>query len=318
MEAMQPTLTEKLSKTFQLNSDQLAFGSYAAELSFFIIWAAIPILLAFANVIAFLPMSQAEIMGALKGAIPADVAKVILPMLQSYLKNTSPGVFSLGLVISLWPASNVFNTLQRILNDIYKAKVRKNFILARLFAYVATLFMVLLIGAFTVLVLFGETIYRFLLETFNIELAILDFISNQGWILGLVGLFALLVFLYHFIPNVKWPLKYAIPGASFALVGFVLVSQLFSVYMAFAGNKASGNSTIGVLIVVMIWLYFNGMVIAIGAYINVFWHDFKEISFWKMVAKTRVYDSYFASSPHFVKHSEHRPGFTNHVYKRPN
>ena len=71
--------------------------------------------------------------------MPAEVSDVIVPILESYIASTSVKALSLGLIISLWPASNVFNAVQRILNTIFKAEPRKNALISRGFAYVFTL-----------------------------------------------------------------------------------------------------------------------------------------------------------------------------------
>lgn len=310
-----PTLTAKLFKTFQVNREQLQFGSYAAELSFYIIWALIPIMLALANVIAVLPISQTEIIGAIELALPNEVESVLLPILQSYLQNTSTGVFSVGLIISLWPASKVFNTVQRVINTIYKAKPRKNFFLARGFAYLFTFAVVLIVSALAFLFIFGETILQFINEVFRVDLSFLNVVLQQGWIVGLVVFFALLAMMYYFIPNVDWKFKYAIPGTIFAMVGFALVSQLFTIYIAFTGNEANSNSTIGALIVLIIWLYFNAMVLSIGAYINVFYHDFKEKSYWHLVEETTEHQSFKSYSDNFQHYSENKPGLKHQINK---
>ncbi|UUX34063.1 YihY/virulence factor BrkB family protein [Fundicoccus culcitae] len=307
MELEQPSITSRLLKTFKVNNQQLKFGSYAAELSFYIIWAIIPIMLALANVIAILPISEAEIMQVLSRALPDEVGSVLIPLLESYLTGTSTGVFSLGLIISLWPASNVFNTLQRVLNTVYKVEKSPNFILKRAFAYVFTLAIVFVVAVFSLVMIFGEYIINFLSETFNVRFLAIDFLLEQGWLIGLISFFIILVIIYYFIPNVNWPIKYSIPGALVAMVGFLLVSQLFTLYLAFSSNSTS-NSTIGVLIIVVIWLYFNSMVIAIGAYVNVFYHDFKEKSYWKLVEETTHYNSFASYSDNFRQHSSLMPG----------
>lgn len=310
-----PTLTAKLFKTFQVNRDQLQFGTYAAELSFYIIWALIPIMLALANVIAVLPISQQEILAAMQSALPSEVESVLIPLLESYLGNTSSGVFSVGLIISLWPASKVFNTVQRVINTIYKAKPRKNVFLARGFAYLFTFLIVLVVTGLMFLFVFGETIIQVIQEMFNVEFYFLSLFVQQGWILGIVVLFALLACMYHFIPNVNWKFKYTLPGTIFAMVGFLLVSQLFTVYLALTGNEANSNSTIGVLIVLIIWLYFNAMVLAIGAYVNVFYHDFKEKSYWRLVEETTEHQSFQSYSDNFQHYSENMPGLKHQINK---
>lgn len=316
MEVEQPTLLNRLLKTFQVNKQQLKFTTYAAELSFYIIWAIVPIMLALANVIAILPLSEQDIIIAIEKALPNEVETVLMPLLKSYLGNTSSGIFSLGLVISLWPASNVFNTLQRVLNTIYKAEPRKNFFLARGFAYAFTLAIVLLVGTLSVLLIFGETILELMQNFFQVELFFWNSFVQQGSIIALLSFFLLMTVIYHFIPNINWQFKYSLPGAFFAIVGFGLVSQLFNIYLGFASNVATSNSTIGVFIVVIIWLYFNAMVLCIGAYLNVFIHDFKEMSYWHLVEETTKYHSFASYSPKFRHNSGMMPGLKHEIINK--
>ena len=270
----QRSFWQKLIKTYQQNSDQLQFGSYAAEISFYVIWAMIPILLALANIIAILPIQNTDILQLTKSFVPTEVESILMPILQGYLNNTSPGVFSLGLIISLWPASNVFNTFQRVFNLIYKVKPRQNMLVARAFAYLFTIFIVLLLFLVTSLLVFGESILNLVKDHIPDYFGIISIIIKQSWIFGVILIFLILVLMYHFIPNISWPIKYALPGAIFSFIGIFLISQLFTLYLSFAGNSIS-NQTLGIFIILMIWLYFNSMVLTIGAYINVFYHDYK-------------------------------------------
>lgn len=310
----EPSILKKLIKTFQVNNRQLAFGSYAAELSFYVIWALVPLMLALSNIIAILPFTEVEIIQTIQMALPDEVEVTIIPLLESYLTGTSAGLFSLSLIISLWPASNVFNTLQRVLNTIYKTEPRKNFFISRLFAYVFTLLLVIVLVTFTFALVFGEFILNYIKEVFQIQFSVLNFFVDQGWLLGVVGIFILLVAIYHYMPNVQWKLLYAIPGSVFTLLGFILVSQLFNVYMRIAGGNI-GSGTIGVFIVAIIWLYLNAVVIAVGAYINVFFHDFKEKSYWRLVEETTSYKRFTSYSENFDRNKSPHQQFFNIIYR---
>lgn len=312
----QPKRLSRLIKTFQLNSKQLQFGSYAAELSFYIIWAVVPILLAFANVAAILPINQEEIVGVLGMAFPDEVGKVLIPIITSYLENTSAGALSLGLLISLWPASNVFNTVQRVLNTIYKAKPRSNIMLQRLFGYIFTLMIAIVAGALSIIIIFGEHVLEFIEEWWHLDLSLILGFLQQSWIIAVLGLFILLVLMYAFMPNVKWPLKYAVPGAVFAMLGFALISQLFSLYLSFTSSQVNSNSAIGVLIVVLIWLYFNCMVIAIGGYVNVFYHDYKTKTYAELLDISLEFKTWQKQSEHFMPSLVTEQHLKGRVYKQ--
>lgn len=263
----------KFIETFRKNKDQLQFGSYAAEISFYIIWAIIPMLLAIANVIAILPIQDDQVIAFIESGIPEEVRELLLPILKSFLKNASGGIFSLGLIISLWQASNIFNTIQRVFNQIYKVKAWENILIARLFAYLFTVFMVVLIFLITSLMAFGDKMLSVLGQYFPDIIGLISQILEQAGLIGVFFIFIFLISMYHYIPNVKWPFKYSLPGSIFAFLGFFLISQLFQLYVAFSGNSIS-NQALGVFLILMIWVYFNSMVVTIGAYLNVFVYDY--------------------------------------------
>ncbi|AXY25641.1 hypothetical protein CL176_06315 [Suicoccus acidiformans] len=294
---MQGSRMKRVVKTFQINSEQLRFGSYAAELSFYIIWAIVPIMLALANVISVLPIDQQAIISVMEAALPDEVEVTLIPILEGYLTSTSTGIFSLSLIISLWPASNVFNTIQRVFNLIYKAPPRPNFILARLFAYVFTLAIVFAFVAGTFVNVFGEIVLNFIDSILDMPVTtnLFGLIFQQKWLIWGLAIFGVLLLIYHFIPNVQWHIKYALPGTIFALIGFIVVSQLFTVYTAIAGDSIS-NNTIGVFIILIIWLYFNMIVLSLGAYLNVLVHDYYEKPYWQLVEESRSYSTYQAMS----------------------
>lgn len=292
-----PTTFQRLLKVLAVNP-QRKFGSYAAELSFYIIWAVVPLLLAIANVIAVLPFSSDQIVSVINDAMPAEVSEVIVPILESYIASTSVKALSLGLIISLWPASNVFNAVQRILNTIFKAKPRKNALISRGFAYIFTLALVVLIFSLTLVFVFGETILNYITTTFGIEIPFVGAILQNSGLIGLLSLFVLMFSIYQFMPNVSWAPKYASVGAIVALIGFGLISQLFTLYLSFNKNIDS-NSAIGIFIVVIIWLYYNMMVISLGAYATVIYHDYCERDYLEMVAETTEVKTFEAKSEHF-------------------
>lgn len=84
--------------------------------------------------------------------------------------------------------------------------------------------------------------------------------------------------------------------------------------MRFAGGNVGGG-TIGVFMVAIIWLYLNAMVISIGAYINVFYHDFKEKSYWQLVEETSKYQSFVSYSDNFKQTNSNQFELTNKIYK---
>ncbi len=310
----QQSVLQKLINTFRINQQQIGFGAYAAELSFYVIWSLIPLILSLANVVAVLPIDQGDFIMTVQRVLPDEVEPAIMPLLTSYLDQTSTGIFSIGLIISLWPASNIYNTIQRVFNNIYKVEEPPNAIIGRLFAYIMTVIAVIGGIAFSFVLVFGETVLNFIENTFHLNLTFLDYLIQSSPFIAFVAVLVVLILMYHFIPNVNWSIKYAIPGAVFAMIGFILVSQLFTIYLSFTKHGAS-NGTMGVFVVFVIWLYFNTMILAVGAFLNVFIHDYFEVSHLVQYKGLGSDDTEPIQSENYRDHVFYQKHFVDKIYK---
>ena len=170
----------------------------------------------------------------------------------------------------------MFSSIQRSLNVLYGAPVRRNFIFERFFAVVIAMAAILIVFAVSIIFIFGEQVLRLVAEFFSLNLAsvILD-LSFLKWGLLFGTVFLLMSFMYFSIPNVKWSFLYAFPGGLFTTVGFVLISQLFSIYIHYAGRNFTANGAFGTLIIFMIWLYFIANVMILGGVLNVIVYRFR-------------------------------------------
>lgn len=250
-------------------------GRQSAELAYYILLALFPMLLALANVIPFLPLPTDRILEYAELAVPDEIDQVLLPVLEGYLRGGSGGAISFGVFLSFWPASKAFSVFQNVLNQVYDAKPRKNFIIKRIFSFLSTLLFVTLLGVVSFIFVFGREILELVQSLFSVDiLGLITAFEQVRWIMAFSVLITILAFVYYFVPNVKWALKYALPGAVTATIGFLLISQLFSYYISVAGTASIGTETIGVFIVLMIWLYLLGNVFILGGVVNVIYYDY--------------------------------------------
>lgn len=250
-------------------------GRQAAELAYYILLALFPILLALGNIIPLLPIPTEQVLEYVEIGVPAEVGSVLLPILEGYLSGGSSGVVSIGVFVSIWPASKAFTVFQRVLNQVYNAKERKNFIVTRIFSFLITVSFVFLIGAVSFIFVFGREILNLVQNLLPVDLVgIITTFEYFRWIVALVVLVVIMSFIYFIVPNVRWSFKFAIPGAVLATIGFLGVSQLFTLYIRFAGGQAIGNGAIGVFIVLMIWLYLISSVFIVGGILNVIIYDY--------------------------------------------
>ena len=74
--------------------------------------------------------------------------------------------------------------------------------------------------------------------------------------------------LFHVGPNHKTPWRYDVPGAIFTAIGWLVTSQLFALYVRFAGQTNEVQGGVGVVLLALTLLYLLSVVLVIGAEIN--------------------------------------------------
>jgi membrane protein len=93
--------------------------------------------------------------------------------------------------------------------------------------------------------------------------------------LGALGS-AVLMFLalYTVVPNCRLTPRDVWPGAVLAGVLFVLLSQLFPLYLWLFGGSYAVYQALGLSLLLMTWFHFLAMILVVGAELNAFlWID---------------------------------------------
>ena len=240
----------------------------AAEMAYYLLLSLIPLLLVLANVIPLLPFSPNEVVSFLESSFPQDVNAMLIPIVEDYMASASGGAISIGLLASIWSASNVFSTLRRVLDEVYGAQVKNNFIIARILSVVIMLAILFIVGVAVFIFVFGEQILNFINDFLGVEIPFIQEFLLARWITLPVLLFLVTIIVYQFVPNHHLKIKYALPGAIFASIGLVLLSQFFTLITQFMGGDAITNATLGGFIALMLFLYLANVVLLFGALIN--------------------------------------------------
>lgn len=269
---------KNIFEAFQIilaNWERAAIMQGAAEMAYFLLLSLVPILLVLANVIPLLPFSSTEVISIIESSFPEDIRSLLIPIVTDYMASASGGAISIGLLAAIWSASNVFNTLRRVLDEVYGAEIKKNFIIARILSMLIMV-SILFVVAFAIFVfVFGEQILNFVSDFFEIDIPFIQEFLLARWITLPIILFLVTIVIYHFVPNHHLKIKYAIPGAAFASVGLLMLSQFFSLISQLMGGDAIANQTLGGFIVLMLFLYLANVVILFGALINTLTFELK-------------------------------------------
>lgn len=249
----------------------------AAEMAYFLLLSLIPILLVVANIIPLLPFETAEVFGLMEQAFPPDINEFLMPIVEGYLESAGGGsAISIGLLAAIWSASKVFNTLRRVLDQVYGTTDQKNFIIARLLSLAVMIAILLVVASAVFIFVFGEQIFALFDQIFGVPFPFGEIILSLRWVVLPLILLVVGIIIYDFVPNhhIKW--TYALPGAIFMTIGLFLMTQFFSLITRFMGGDAVTNQTLGGFIVLMLFLYISNTIILLGALVNSIYFELKE------------------------------------------
>ncbi|MBC1229599.1 YihY/virulence factor BrkB family protein [Listeria booriae] len=276
LKAQTKTKLKQVGEIAKTNWKNARITSHAAQLTFYILLSILPMMLVFGNLIPLFPIPKEEIYNTLQTFMPPEVYDILHPVIESMLTNASGTAISLGLITAIWSASKCFSALQEVLNIVYQAPDRKNFIVTRIMSFLMMLVIIVVIGAVVFVFAFGEQIVTFLQDQFDLKLDALADLGAAKWFITPIFLFILFLIIYWLVPNVKWKIRKSVVGALFATIGWLAATELLSAYVSFQGDKILGFGSLSIMIVIMLWLYFVSIILLLGAFINVIIDSYKQ------------------------------------------
>lgn len=242
----------------------------AAQLAFFFLLSFFPLVIFLVTLLPYLNLKQEQIFEFLKGITPPDVYMLVEDILREVLSNYNGGLLSVGILGTIWSASRGVNALTRTLNRAYDVE-SKSGVKNRLWSL---LFTIALVGAVIIALIFpvfGQQIGNLLFSYIGLEgTSVETFWTFILWSTPLLLIFSVLWIMYWVIPNISHRLKYikVTPGAIIATLGWLILTYGFSFYIQNFGNFGMTYGSIGGVIILMLWLYFLGMVIIFGGLVN--------------------------------------------------
>ncbi|WP_349409466.1 YihY/virulence factor BrkB family protein [Pseudalkalibacillus sp. SCS-8] len=236
----------------------------AAQLAYYFLLSLFPFLIV-AVTIATAVVDQGEMFTLLQRYAPGEVMNVINEN-SDLINNQGGAILSLGIIGTLWTASNGMNAVIKALNEAYDVGQSRNFLKARGIAISLTLGMLLIIMVAMVLPIFGKIIGDIFAY---IGLPNAEMVWNVlRWVLSTFIIALVIAIIYYIAPNKKLRMKDVWIGAIVATVGWQLASLAFSFYINNFANYNETYGSLGGVIVLMLWFYVSGLMLIIGGEVN--------------------------------------------------
>ncbi len=244
--------------------------SFAASLSYYFVMAFFPALIALAAIVAYLPVPDLfnTIVSTLARVVPPESMGLIRKIVADVITPSRGAFLSFGLIGTVWTCSSGFSAMIEALNVAYDVPETRPWWKTRLLA----IELIFIIGVFVTLaftfMILGPRFGQFLAERTGVAPVYAMIWPVLRYVLAITFIVIAVDALYFLAPNLKQRSVDILPGALLAVVGWMLLSSGLSVYLH---KFAHLNKTYGVLgggIAFLIWLYWSGFLILLGAELN--------------------------------------------------
>ncbi|MFJ7649902.1 YihY/virulence factor BrkB family protein [Lysinibacillus sp. NPDC097279] len=252
-----------------LRIQRVEISALGAQLAYFFLLSFFPLLIFLVTLLPYLNLETTQVYSFLVNLMPDEVYRLIESTLKEVLTNRNSSLLSIGVLGTIWSASKGINALIRALNKAYDTEGRVGFV-DRGLSLVFTIALVIVIAVALLLPVFGQQIGHFLFSIVSIEDEFESLWRNIRWSMPPLLIFLVLMAIYWLVPNTSPRLKImgVWPGAIFSTLAWLVVTYGFSFYISNFGNYSATYGSIGGVIILMLWLYFTGMILIFGGVLN--------------------------------------------------
>lgn len=245
-------------------------SAFSAQAAFFTILSFVPFVLVLFTMIQYLPISEESVTQMILAVVPKETDAFIHYLITSLYSKINGTLLSVSIITALWSASRMILSISRGLNAIWEIKETRNYLFMRIVSMFYTIIFSILILLLLVIVVFGNSLYRYVIQLAPIVGTVLDPILNFRFLGAGVILVLFFCATYTFIPNRKLRFLEQLPGAIFSMLGWSGLSLAFSIYVDHFSNFSYMYGSLASIMILMLWLYTCMTIFFIGAEINYF------------------------------------------------
>ncbi|MBQ3107432.1 MAG: YihY/virulence factor BrkB family protein [Firmicutes bacterium] len=242
---MKPKRSSRLLRIVGSVVEQMTKPYYqgvAAELGFFLLLSAVPMLILVAQALGFFSLS----LDSLTLVLDRYLSEGLRDAVSQYLAFDPTSSFSIGfLIAALWAASKIMFSLIGITNYTYTgSNAGRGFIWERLRAILLMILLILFLLAVAAL--------------FALRLPLVNMLVYPAGIL----------LLYYILPSRKLPWRSILPGSLLTGAGGILVTVGYGFYLNHFADYSMLYGSLAGLVGLLLWLYLMGFVMVLGIVFN--------------------------------------------------
>ena len=243
----------------------------SAAASFNFIIAIFPTILFFFTIIPYLPIDnfQEILIGLLNDVLPESAYETISSTVEDIISRKRGSLLSVGFILALYFSTKGIRSLIQAFNSTYHFKEKRSLIKIRLVSVLLVVVISVIVIVAILLIIVGTEALNFLIEKELIKGYFSYFlIQFTRWIIVVAMIFFTISFIYYIAPAKEQRFRFISAGSSLATILSLISSLGFDFYVNNFSNYNALYGSLGTLIIIMLWIYFNGIILLIGFELN--------------------------------------------------
>lgn len=260
-----------LTPTINIIKEQIQnvdISNTAIVMAYYFLLSLFPLLIALGNTLPYFRIDPNVVLPYIKELMPSSIYVSLKPAIQSLLTQNSGGLLSLSAITAIWSASQSINAIQSAMNKVFNVDNRRNFLITRFTSLIVIILLLIAIIVVITILGLGRNILNLIQPIFKFQTGFIDYFQTLKWPLTFIILLAIMYSIYYIVPNIKLSFQSVFPGALFSTIGWMILSQVFGLYIKYFNSKIASYQIIGSFIVLMLWLNIASLILIIGSIIN--------------------------------------------------
>lgn len=247
-----------------------ALTTRASALAFNFFLALFPSIIVIFTLIPFVPIEgfQEQLFTSISDILPPHTFEATKSILDDIINHQHGSLLSLTFILTFYFSTNGVNTMITCFNATYHLKDKRSWIQLKVLSIVLTFVLALLFILTITLQIFSLEFLHSLIDDQYLELYVIELINYSKWLIFVLLLFVSISILYYYGPADKSGWRFLSAGSITATTLSVITSLGFSYYV---NNFAQYNQlygSIGTLLVILLWMYFNSIILLLGFELN--------------------------------------------------
>lgn len=246
----------------------LRVGLHAASACYFLVLAVFPALLLVLSALRYTHLEVEQLAELLQGILPQAFLEPARKLILSAYRNSSGTAVGVSALVTLWSASRGTFGFMNGLNAVYGVRENRGYVYRRVISVLYTFAFIVVLVLTLGLHVFGASlarliqrmapaIYSFFADVINLRFFLLLFVQTVIF----TGMFMRL-------PNRKNTLMESLPGALMAASGWLIFSDLYSIYVERFARLSNVYGSVYAVALSMLWLYCCISIVFYGGALN--------------------------------------------------